>query len=60
MLLICYIINKETEVKMRQTKQKRYIMEAFQNYHGHPTAEELYAVLSPKHPRLSLAQFIVI
>ena len=55
MLLICYIINKETEVKMRQTKQKRYIMEAFQNYHGHPTAEELYAVLSPKHPRLSLA-----
>ena len=30
-------------------------MEAFQNYHGHPTAEELYAVLSPKHPRLSLA-----
>ncbi len=40
---------------MRKTKQKEYIWEAVKDYHGHPTPENIYAILKPNHPKLSLA-----
>lgn len=40
---------------MRQTKQKQYIMDAFTEFNGHATAEEIYSRLKPLYPRLSLA-----
>lgn len=40
---------------MRQTRQKQLILDACLTYQGHPSAEDLYAILKPEHPRLSLA-----
>ncbi len=40
---------------MRQTKQKQFILDTFLAHNGHMTAEDLYNILKPNHPKLSLA-----
>lgn len=40
---------------MRQTKQKKIILEAVRKLPGHPSAEDVYVALKPDHPQLSLA-----
>lgn len=40
---------------MRNTRQKDIILQAVKAHGCHPSAEELYALLKPEHPRLSLA-----
>ncbi len=42
-------------IKMRMTSQRKAILETMSHLRTHPTADELYAILKPKMPKISLA-----